>query len=425
VIQESFALGDTTGGSYEIHGRRATWVNRDDKIIDLKVGDREFVVNRQGAGPKGNARYYVPGWLQPSGKLLQGRSMTDLIETLVRLDERLIAVETRQIVLESRQLQSEARIARLERKASIEDTGDEVRKRCAERRPELHRFPIPRAMSPEALGLDPARARAAKAGEEKPFLWMSEAVVAVVEDSHLSTSRKANLKLLLLALAQIANDVRASCFECHKAHLIFAASVGRSTLVKTEKDAEALNLVHVVRRKVPGKKENEVNCYLLLTHRAPAQVVQILDDTSSKNQSGGCPGIGQTGTKKKNEDESPARDAGATGGPPAHGPRARTRTLSRAGDETKRRAGTFVVTRDAFPDDALWGTLFAILGEREMRENGTRWAMRFGMHRDTINTLVSDYRSAQKPIHDAGGWFGAGWDKSPAGSRERAARSKL
>jgi hypothetical protein len=90
--QLDLTLGAIAGGSYEIGGHVARWKCRSDdpKTIDLNFLGSEFEVTQESAGSGGRPRLYVNGFTQPDGKLLQGRSLQELIRKLYEFGEKII-----------------------------------------------------------------------------------------------------------------------------------------------------------------------------------------------------------------------------------------------------------------------------------------------------------------------------------------------
>jgi len=145
---------------------------------------------------------------------------------------------------------------------------------------------------------------------------------------------------------------------------------------------------------------------------------EVIEATSNKKSE-----VTSYQTNQRNKatlNESPAREARATCHPTKTSEGKGTRAKSREGDEEKRKRGAFKVTREAYDDD-LWRKLFATLGEPEMHDSGAAWAVRFGMERDTINTILSDFQASGETVESARKWLQAAWNKSP-GSQSRAKR---
>lgn len=80
--------------------------------------------------------------------------------------------------------------------------------------------------------------------------------------------------------------------------------------------------------------------------------------------------------------------------------------------------------REAFTDELgkeLWDTC----GKEEMGSSGAAWLKRFKMERETVSTILSDFRGAdRKAINNPAAWLQEAWNQSGAGERERARKSK-
>jgi hypothetical protein len=114
VEQIGLAFGAMDGGSYEVGGKTATWRcrGRDSNIIDLNFDGREFKVTQESTGPQGRPRLLINGFTQPDGKLLQGRSLPELIRTLWLQGDKIVARLNR----------VEARVDRIEKAIRIKST---------------------------------------------------------------------------------------------------------------------------------------------------------------------------------------------------------------------------------------------------------------------------------------------------------------
>lgn len=112
-LAEQFDLGLEVldGGSYEVGGEKAVWRRSKghEKAFALHFGRRRFRVTREGNGVAGNPRFHVNGFTQPDGKLLQGRSIPELVRKLHRFGSAIVARLNR---IEKR---IDARFDRLER----------------------------------------------------------------------------------------------------------------------------------------------------------------------------------------------------------------------------------------------------------------------------------------------------------------------
>lgn len=236
---------------------------------------------------------------------------------------------------------------------------------------ELHRLPPPRPMVPEELNLEGKDARSARPSEEGAFFWAPERSFEIINQSTFSAARKGNAKLALLAHSTIANCVRSSCYECHKGHVIYESSLGRSTLVQAEKDLETLGFLRIVRRKEEGRKENAVNCFLLRTTKP--EVVQNSDDPSSENQTTGRLENGQSKEKLEAQADSPKAGLKPASGtkPPSEAVGNRARP---SGEESPER---FARSIEELKSTPLGKRLVSFIGTgqmlKEAKASGAEW----------------------------------------------------
>jgi hypothetical protein len=115
-----FGLSDESlGGSYQVGDNTAMWrPRRGTKIIDLRHREKDFEVAQESRGPLGRPRYFIKGFRQPDGKLLQGRQLTDLIQKLdyfwaglITIPSQLNRIEHKvDLLLESRKRSSKTKL---------------------------------------------------------------------------------------------------------------------------------------------------------------------------------------------------------------------------------------------------------------------------------------------------------------------------
>jgi hypothetical protein len=353
------------GGSYEIGGSKATWKPRDKKIIDLTFGRKKLKVTREGRGVAGNPRFHVNGYTQPDGKLLQGRSIPELVRKLYRFGSAIVRR------LDRIEQKMDARFDRLEKTIARGKGGRAAgqSKLCAapvKVEWEQRRY-VPRnalgafARVPEPL-IDGSRQMAS--GEYR----LLQAVLIVAQGSGLLTAGK-------YRLAELAKIDPADVKRCRD------SLVNRGILRPTGK-------------KLPrGMIE-----YELLTH--PWLIAGDLTDGWGEESTmtggndaatGGTVPPNKTSQKKKREDESPPREAGSKTGRASHDPPQRTRALS-SGEDSKR----FARDEDHVGDE-VWQSFCTVIREAgrssdELVRNGAAWLARWKASRGALALAVEDWK---------------------------------
>lgn len=364
-------------------GETARWRRESDGTISLEVAGRKLAVAKERFGRRGVDCFRATGLLNEKGNAVQSRNLAFLARNV----NRLLKWQKR---LEEHAAKANERLARLEETAGIPIVSSIAEQtpafaRRALRLPELHRLPPPRPMSPENLNLDIKDARAARPSAEGAFFWTPERSVEVINQSKLTVRRKGNAKLALLAHSAIANYVRSSCYECHKGHIQHEASLGRCTLILAEKDLETLGVLRVVRRKVEGRKENAVNCFLLRTTRR--EVVPKSDDPPSKKETTGNLENGQTDKKTEEEAESPLPDVRPNPGAKPCGA-VENRALPTGKESTDR----FAQPIDVLMSTPLGKRLAKFLGPSQMlkeaRASGAEWSRILRKEADSLENLL-------------------------------------
>jgi hypothetical protein len=371
------------GGSYEVEESKATWRSLDEKTIKLSFGGKEFTVTREGRGVAGNPRFHVNGYTQPDGKLLQGRSIPELVRKLHRFGKAIIRRVDR---LEANM---HARFDRLEKMASGK---------------------APRVVGQSKLCAAPVRVE----WEQRRYIPRNAAgsfarvPEPLIDGSRSMASGEYRLIQAILILAQGTGLLTAG-----KYRLADLAKVDPADVKRCRDSLVNRGILRPTGRKLPrGLIE-----YELLTH--PFLMAGDLSDawgeesgtTGGKNvATGGTVPPNKTSQKKNPKDESRARPQ-----PPSSDGSKRTR--AQLSDEEKRKRGDFAVSRE-LTDDDLWRQLFDAVGAPEMHDNGRNWSIRHALERDTIATILQDFRSSQKTVNSPSAWFQTAWLKSPAGKRE-------